>query len=389
MSELTYEQLLAACRQGGSSVLTSITPLAPAGGSHASVAPAKFVEGNNSVFAYETRFVNGEAVTTVLIDSKQSQLNRGELAVHLAINDGHPLLGRVPLVSVTYGTGENEFTFTDLQLPHRAWDGHIRAGSVDGQPATDHPTYRAARNANPANAKALLEFSPGSIVFGSWDSSRKSNQARYRSVLVGEIIGVLADQSGRASDSPRRGGARVDPVSMGFDLKPAQIKELAEAQRAELSPKLVSKAKAPSELGLGGIPPVLDNLGGVSCRQIIRQHVLSFAALRQLRFGLGADGDAAARALLAAYALSALARSDAELCLRANCDLVEMERPTVTLDQRYGEQLILDPISIELADQLLERALEQAEKVGVSWQGQRFQVVGNPVVLAAASSSEE
>jgi len=117
--------------------------------------------------------------------------------------------------------------------------------------------------------------------------------------------------------------------------------------------------------------------------------VLSFAALRQLRFGAGPDGDAAARALLAAYALAGLARSEAELYLRANCDLVEKEHPRVVLDERWGESRQLQPLSIESADELLAMAIDGAERrAGVDWSGQRFVVQGNPVVLAAATSDE-
>ena len=63
MSIVTLQHLLDACRPGGASVLTSVTPLEPAAGLHASVAPAKFVSGSKSVFASERRFWNGEAVT--------------------------------------------------------------------------------------------------------------------------------------------------------------------------------------------------------------------------------------------------------------------------------------------------------------------------------------
>ena len=400
MASLGYEELLAACNPGGSSVLSSVTELAPAGGEHTSVAPAKFVDGDNSVFAYERRFIDGEPLQTAVIDSKQSQLNRGEVTIQQAIDDGHPLLGRVPLVQVVYGSGGGTRVFTDLQLPHRAWDGHVRAGTVDGKPATSNPTYRAARDATPANAKKLLEFSPGSLVFGSWDSTRRSNQSRYRSALVGEIIGVLAEQDDRPPRSPRRGGARVDPVAMSVQLSGADLEELVKAQEAELSPKLAEKirkgakgrgekAGSASQLGLGGIPPSLTALGGVACRRIIRSHVLSFAALRQLRFGAGPDGDAAARALLAAYALAGLARSEAELYLRANCDLVEKEHPRVILDERWGESRQLQPLSIESADEMLAMAIDGAEhRAGVEWSGQRFVVQGNPVVLAAATSDD-
>jgi CRISPR-associated protein Csb1 len=166
----------------------------------------------------------------------------------------------------------------------------------------------------------LLETSPVSLVFGAWDSSRKTHQGRYRSALVGEIIGVLADQSERGQIPDLRGGARIDPVSMSVQLEAASLQALLGAQEAELSPKTaqnirddIAKAKgkrvSASKLGLGAIPPSLESLGGVACRRIIRTHVLSFAALRQLRFGADGGGDVACRALLAALALNGLARS--------------------------------------------------------------------------------
>src|SRR5439155_19992921 len=96
--------------------------------------------------------------------------------------------------------------------------------------------YRALRNATPANARALLDASPVSLVFGSWDSSRAARQGRWRSALVGEIVGFCAD------DRPSlRGGARVDPVGMKIELGEAGLKELAASQRAELSGGTYSK----------------------------------------------------------------------------------------------------------------------------------------------------
>ncbi|QNG19865.1 type I-U CRISPR-associated protein Cas7 [Rhodococcus triatomae] len=394
MPQLDYQTLLAACRPGGSSALTSVTDLKPAGGDHAAVAPARFVLGDNSVYAYGVRYIDGEAQQTVDIDGKSSQGNRFEKPLADAIADGHPLLSRVPHVAVTYRDGTE--VYTDLQLPHRLWDGHIRAGTIDGAPATDDPRYRAARDSSPADAKALLETSPTSLVFGSWDSTRKSHQARYRSVLVGEIIGVLADQGKEARTPNPRGGARVDPVAMSVRLTGKELQGIVDAQASELSPKLIervgktiksagTKAQSASALGLGAIPPSLDPLGSVACKRIIRTHVLSFSALRQLRFGAGPDGDAAARALLAAYALAGLARSDSELSLRANCDLVESGNPTVTLDARYGKTVEFDPITIETADALLEKALAEAEKkADVTWDGLVLTVTGNPAIRAGA-----
>lgn len=404
MSTLDLDRLLAAVSPGGPSCLSSTTLLQPAGGAHAAVAPAKYQSraGGRDVasYAYERRFLNGELRHTVILDSKQSQLNRAEAALQLAVDSGDGVWTRLPHVQVTYGKD----TYTDLTLPHRVYDGHIRAGTIDGQPATQNTRYREVRDATPLNARALLETSPITLVYGGWDASRKARQGRWRSALVGEIIGFLA---GDATRDPRpepafRGGARVDPVGMQVKLDNADLTGLAVAQREELSTTLFAKTigeakKATKDkpasaagLGLGGIPPSLEQLAGVACDHIIRTHVLSFATLRQMRFGAGPEGDAACRALLAALALAGLARADAELYLRANCDLVEAGPTAVQLDQRGGELLGVDPLSIDAADALLTGALQRAEETaGLDWHGRTLDVVGNPAVVRGAVADDE
>ncbi len=373
-----------------------------------SVAPAKFAERGKKggVYAYEQRFLDGEDRYAVILDSKQSQLNRAEQALAQAVDDGHPLLSRLPHVLVTYEREGRVDRYYDLTLPHRVFDGHIRAGSVDGQQTTQVPIYRAVRDATPANARALLEMSPVTLIFGGWDSSRRSRQGRWRSALVGEIVGFVAagrDEKGNLVQ-PRpalRGGARVDPVGMQINVSGKAMKELATGQRDEMSVATVEKlskaagavkagaSMSASSLGLGGIPPTLDQLAGVACDTIIRTHVLSFATLRQMRFGAGPEGDAACRALLAALALNALARSDAELFLRANCDLREAATPQVRLDQRRGEFLEVEPLGIDAADHLLGEALAHAEKVAdVKWSGLALRVVGNPDVVSGAVDAD-
>jgi CRISPR-associated protein Csb1 len=192
---------------------------------------------------------------------------------------------------------------------------------------------------------------------------------------------------------------------MQVRLTAVRLKELADAQRTELSRATYDKAAKPtaktkedkseplisaSMLGLGGIPPTLDTLSGVACRKIVRSHVLSFASLRQMRFGAGPEGDAACRALLAALALNALARSDSELYVRANCDLRESGLAAVDIDQRGGGRLTLDPLTIDEADALLAAALADAEaKAGVSWNGVVLQIVGNPAIAAGAVADED
>ncbi|WP_331251435.1 type I-U CRISPR-associated RAMP protein Csb1/Cas7u [Corynebacterium xerosis] len=383
--------------------MTSVTELSPAAGPHASIAPAKFVERGNSVFAFETRYVDGEAVKATLLDSKQSSLNRCEAAISQDIRDGHSVMSKLPRLLVDYGNG---LEFMDLELPHRAFDGHFRAGTIDGGPVTSNESYRAIRNSTTRDASALLNTSPTALVLGAWDSTRKSDQVRLRSALVGEIIGVLADQEAPGEQQQsKRGGARVDTLAMSVQLTPDELERIVDAQEDELSPNLVEKIRtsiknarksrkgeliSASNLGLGGIPPMLENLGGVSCSRVIRSFVLSFATLRQLRFGSTEEGNVAARALLAAFGLAALARGEHELYLRANCDLVEAAAPVVTLDERFGNKRELPPLTVEAADALLEEAIAAAAATGVAnWGGQILEIVGNPAIRKGAVETSE
>ncbi|OYN91528.1 type I-G CRISPR-associated RAMP protein Csb1/Cas7g [Parenemella sanctibonifatiensis] len=394
---LDLDTLLQACTPGGASVLVSTTELAPAAGEHGGIAPARFTSGRSGTYAFETRNLSGEAVTTVLIDSKQSQSNRQEDALNLAREAGDEALSQMPQMLLTYSDDQH---LTDTTAPHRAFDGHFRAGTIGGQPVTQHPTYIAARNATLANARALLELSPVSLLYGAWDATRKSHQARFRTTLVGEIIGVLTDQSDDGVKIAKRGGARRDEVSPSVQLSGDELEQILSAQEAELSPTTVKdirdkikRAKtgkvSGSVVGLGSIPPSLEALGLVSCSQIIRSHVLTFSALRQLRFGSPGAGDVACRALLAALGLYGLTLANQELVLRANCDLVEAEPTKMWLDGRYGTRVEISVPTPAEAKQLLLDAAEHAKaEAGIRWEGQEFAVVGNPAIARGAIAED-
>lgn len=387
--KLSLEHLIEAARPGGPSVLTEVTELAPAAGEHASVAPARYTTKQGAAtYVYEDRFVDGERVMTVLIDSKSSTANRMESAVLDAVEAEHPLLSRWPRIEVTYGTGDASRTFSCLNLPHRAFDAHIRAGTVDGTPVTQHERYVIARDSDPTNALAMLNTSFATPTFGAWDSSRKARQARYPSLIVGEVVGVLANQESTAPRAASYSGARVDPVAMGLDLDDKALKEILEPQKTEYSAKFLSKRSLkPSELGLAAIPPSDEGLAGIATRRIIRSHVLSFALLRRLRFGAGPEGDVAIRALVAAALVNAMVRSDSELQLRANCHLVEKAEPSLSLDLRFGRRLDLQPLTLEAADVLLEEAYRNAEPHGVEWNGVTVAVEGNELIWGAVDDT--
>jgi len=426
---ITLADLLENVELGGGSVITSITEQEPAAGPHASVAPPKFVDGkgsdSKSVFAFETRYivekpedqdepekeeesktaekvVKGKPQKVVLIDSKQSELNRAEAAIEQGRQYGDEAVAKIPHAVVTYQTENGPVEYTDMELSHRIFDGHFRAGYVDGKPITENDQYRALRNCTPADMSALLNTAPAALLFGAWDSTRKSNQVRLRSALVGEIIGVLADQEpGAEHRQARRGGARGGAAAARGKRGAKGISSLVDDQEAELSAKNVAArrkevktAKADarisaSTLGLGSIPPTLEETGAVACRRIIRSWVLSLATLRQLRFGTDETKNVAARALLAALGLNAIARAERELYIRANCDLIESSAPVVTLDQRFGKKKTFAPLTVEHTDQLLLEAIENAKKAGVAdWNGQTFKVDGNPIIIKNATAED-
>lgn len=325
MSTLSYRQLTEACRSGGGSTLSVRTELTPAGGTHAAVTPS--IRPGRGASVPEIRLIDGQPTATMLIDDSHDQLRRVAAAIGRAIGDGHPLLSRLPRMEVGYEGGR--LVYTDLELPQRIFDGHFLTGAIDGRPAITHPGYRAARRSTPDNARAVMELSPSSLVFGATDAAVGTGRSHFRGVLSGEIIGVLVD------------GASTDFRTV------TQV--------------------------------------GVCCSRIIRTQVLSFAALRELRFDCGQVGDEAVRVLLAAYALAGLTRSNAELSIRANCDLVETGPTGLTLDARDGDFLSLAAPSIADVDALLEQALAQAyREADISWAGQVLHVTGNAAAYEAA-----
>lgn len=399
MENLTYDLLLEACKAGGSSALSYTTELKSAGGEQTLVAPAKYVAGSgrngHATYVYETRYIDGEPTRTVLIDSRTSAANRIENAINDAIAEGHPIFGVMPRIRVTYkGAGMNgaDIVEWDTTLPHRAFDAHIRLGFQEGgkESIITDSRYLAARNSMPAEALGLFAVSPITILLGGWDSTRKSGQARFAASLTGEIIGVLSDQNVKPSGlTTRRSGARIDPVAPSFEFDGPFASEMG--ARAEIGKDFQKKKVVKgSEFLLGAIPPMTDSLDGISVKRIVRSRVLSFSTLRTLHFGKGVDSDQAIRALLAALAIDAVARADAELCLRANAFLSEAGKPKTFIHGRYGAKIALNPIEVKDADALLQEAYERAcEVAGIDWDGQTLDVEGDEKVIAAALQPAE
>ena len=162
--EAVYEVLEAAAEPGGPQALTATTKLKPAGGFDRLVAPARYAFGkdsskNGSTYVFERRFLLGEddegnqAVTTVLLDSRESNANRLEDAVRMAIESGKGVFTKMPAIEVVYGENGNVENFHDYDLPHRAFDAHIRYAEFDPE---DLKAYKKSTQGNAAKRRRPL-----------------------------------------------------------------------------------------------------------------------------------------------------------------------------------------------------------------------------------------
>ena len=404
-----YEMLEAAAAPGGPQALTATTNLKPAGGFGRLVAPARYSFGKDSkksgsTYVFERRFLlaegrsiySGRAMNTVLLDSRESNANRMEEAIRMAAEiEGH-VFSKMPSIEVAYGEGEEQEIFRDYELPHRAFDAHIRFAKFEDE---DGECYKRARKATPRDAGALFDISPITVLLGGWDST--GGCVKFPALVVGETFGVLADQScGQEDAIRRRHGARLDPVSPNFEPLAFTSGELG-GTAEEGNTKIIVEdkdgkkkgGKEASALNLGHIPPATDGTDGVAVSSIVRHNVLQFGALRRLHFGKGSEGDRAIRTLLAAMAIDAMVRAGGELFLRANAQLVFAGSACDwVVDDANGGEGFCKSLSIEEADALLTRAYGGAKDAGAvdDWESKPvLQVKGNETIYNSRKVEEE
>lgn len=366
---MTLSELQRHLTRGGAATLHHPATYAVADG--AVVAPARYAgRGRNGAeFVFETRHVDGDFRRAVLIDSKGSQSNRSEDGLLTARLEGEPA-SLIPVIEVNYPSR----TLLDLELPHRAFDAHVRASAQDGVPVVKQEWYRALRDATAADLSPVFTTSPATLAFGGWDSSRGRGQLRLRGLYVSELFGLVADGDDALS---QRSGARLDPLGQDFYVSPDEFEALLDGQRDEMSAKTVdtlekavararraNRTLSASSLGLGGVPPATETAFGVSVPEVRRARTYSLAGLRRLRFGTNEDENVAARTALLAMLLLGAAYADADPEIRAYCDL-SSPRGTVLLDD---EVVDLD-LSIEACSAFLADAIAQLPP-RLAWNGQ-------------------
>lgn len=366
-------------RRGGAATLNHPARYTVSEG--AMIAPSRYAGRQGSEFVFETRHVDGEFRRTVLIDSKQSQANRAEDGLLAARREGDGA-ALIPVIEVDY---PGRRPLTDLELPHRALDAHVRFSTQDGEPVVAREWYRALRDATHADLSLAFVTAPAMLAFGGWDSTRHTGQLRLRGLLVSELYGVVDEREDRLS---RRSGGRRDPLSQDFHVTADELARLTDLQREYISPKLadrLDKAVADavkskqatisaSALTLGGIPPSTESPFGVSVPEVRRARTFSLAGLRRLRFGGSVDDDVCARAALLAMLLLGVAHADADPDLRAYCDVSAPKARTLLDD----DEVALDT-SIEACTAFLDEAISRLPD-RLAWTGQVQRLDGDPAI---------
>jgi len=347
--------------------------LQPAGGRGDKIFPPTYPgEGRNAPprHVYERRRLNGAEAWCVLVDSVQSQANRLEECLLAAVGDGLPLPHVV--VDFTEAKLDGITRITSLDAPHRVYDAILRDSLLGNEPFMKSAVGQRLAKAKAEDASALLEVSPTALLFGAWHSTGEGGGlgAKFARCLVSEIVAIdvpvepLADaHTGEIEmrTAGRRTGSRIDPL--GVLRKVEVYKGESGWSTTEAGAGRGAKKVRPSEINHGNIAPTIQPLG-ITCDYAEHIFVLSFAALRRLRFGGPAEKDTVGRTLLAALGLLALSEQDVRgYALRSRCDLVCDGEARLEIVAPDGT-----PETVEInrsgAGALFQQAIEAAKKAG-------------------------
>jgi CRISPR-associated protein Csb1 len=316
---------------GDAVAIRGMATLEPAGGPGDKVfPPTHAVDDKNkkpgAKYAFETRRIDGNDTTCVLIDSVQSQANRMEEALQALWSDRRI---RLPVVSVDFSSIAPEVgRVTSLTAPHRIADALLRDSLLDGQLFRLSEVGRSFTDASTRDATALFRVCPTGLVFGLWDSTGPKGGlgAKFQRALVSEIVGINAAHGSKTA-------SRIDPLNIAKDAailyKASNGDEIwtlnpGEAEKKDGEPVKVGKpekAGKPSAILHGNIAPSIDSVGGgVTIDEARHTVVLSLASLRRLGFTSGAEE---ARGVLAALGLLAVFAAESRgHDLRSRCLLV-------------------------------------------------------------------
>ncbi len=402
---MNYDRLHQAV-SGTAAALRSRTKLQPAGGDGDKVFPPTYA---GAVYAKEERQINGAKVPCVLLDSVQAQANRLEEALQRALDSG--TLKGVPVLNVDFtglGLLDEVGRVSSLEAPHRIADAILRDSLHDGQPFRKSELGKSLDQASLQNATPLYKLCPTALVFGLWDSTGPKGGlgAKFQRALVSEIIGVNAQVGVKT-------GSRIDPLAM---RAAAKLVKTADGSY-EVANEKAKDALSPSDINHGNIPPdfgrykkdvntpnpltgeSISKAGAIAVGGITMDHaeqtlVLSLPALRKLRFPLDGkttpEGDAAARTVLAALALTAATlAAESGFDLRSRCLLWPTDVMKWELLETPGKAPSTFSLTADEAIKLLAQAVAAAEKLGLVWQKEPVKLTPSPNLVALLKRSQD
>ena len=400
MPRLTFD-LLRNAVAGNAVALRSRVSLQPAGGEGDKVFPPSYaVDGRSDHrYAVEERQVGeGDKTTvTVLLDSVASQANRAELAL-LEGWERDELTFPVPYVDFSEDDGATDYDkLTVLEAPHRLADAIFRDSLLNGTLFRLSDIGQAITNATPRNATDLFRYSPTSLLFGMWDSTGPKGGlgSKFQRAYVSEIVGFDAAVG-------KKVGSRIDPLQIEkvapddrvFNSDdPTKVwthdPDTAEKDKKD-NPVYASRgsesgeAGQPSKINHGNIVPSIDTeAGGVTISNAQQTTVISFAALRRLRFkGHDREAETAARTAVAALGVAAIAyQYENDFDLRSRCLLLPMHPPRLELLGRDGSADDAVDVDRNTATEILAVAAAHASAAGIGWETDEIRLTPAPKLI--------
>jgi len=386
---LTFGDLKTAV-EGNAAAFRSVTTLQPVGGEGDKVFPVTYSGG---AYATERRALDGKVVDCVLIDSVQSQANRAEEALKLAVERGRMPL---PLIEVNFQDANRQLrnplpNLTSLDVPHRLADAILRDSVLSDGTRFSKSHYAAEwGRSNLWNATAVYNLCPTALLFGMWGSPHKPGGlgAKFERAFVSEIVAVDVNEIGT------RSGFRVDPLGIRREIYSVPNQD---GGFRVVENEKVKGAEKPSELNHGNIiyPKSGTTLkGGIRFQHAEQTTVVSLGALRKLRFPIDGKDDPevnnAGRAVLAALGLCAgVLSSEMNTSLRSRCHLWPVAEREWELLEKPGQPPRSFRMNGDQAISLLKDAIATAEKVNLKWNAEKLCLKPSPELIELVRQSQE
>lgn len=407
MATLSIDELTSLVRDKGAAIRVR-QQLQPAGGKGDKTFPPTYATGDRTLkYAIEERRIDGADVATVLLDSVASQANRIEEALQAAW-EARQL--DFPVIGVDF-RGDSELAdlgaVTTLHAPHRIADAILRdATNLDGDTLfRDTEPGRAFTDATTRNATAVYLLCPTALVLGVWDSTGPKGGlgAKFQRALTSEIVGIGARPGAKV-------GSRIDPLGIQANVDVFHRKDdendwtidEGDAKKEKGKPVPFSRKGAegkgkPSAVNHSNVAPTIDNFaGGVTFDYAVQTIVLSFPALRRLRFATGLDrrplpdqpaSELAARTALAALAVASIVHLRARgYDLRSRCLLVPDGDLVLDVVDNTGK---VEPRTLDVAgaNDLVAKASAASRAAGLAWEREPIKLKPAPKLVALIKRS--